>query len=62
MRASINEHTNSMQGRQGRQIKRVVALPREINVHLVEDAIAEVCLLVQWTLCGIALSLGEKRQ
>lgn len=60
MRGPIKQHANSMQRCQCRKIQSILALSREIDVYLIEDAVTEISLLVQRSLNCITFSLREE--
>ena len=60
MGCSVKQHADGMQGSQRSEIQSVEALPRQVHVHLVEDAVAQVSLLIQGPFDGVALSLGKE--
>ena len=49
-----------MEDGEGGQVEGIVALTGEIDVDFVEDAVAEIGLLVQRSFEGITLPLGEE--
>lgn len=45
-----------MQGDEGRHVEGGLTLASDVRVHVVEDAVSEVGLLVEGSLRGVALS------
>lgn len=62
MGGSVEEDSNSMEDCQCRQVQSIFALPGEIDVDLVKDAVAKICLLIQRPFNSITLSLREERE
>jgi hypothetical protein len=48
-----------MERSQCSKVKSILTLPRQVNVDLVKDAIAEICLLEQGTLDRVTVALWE---
>jgi hypothetical protein len=62
VRGTLQQNADSMKCGQRRQVKCILTLAREIDIHLVKNTVAQIGLLIQRALDGIALAPWEERE
>ena len=59
---AVYQDRHGVESDEGRHVKGSFTLARNVCIHIVEDAVAEIRLLVKGSLCCIALSAREEGQ